>query len=218
MFKRSFSKDMGKLEKDILELVDEVERCLHVSFEALTLYIEQGETPEVREKSETASRLESSADEIRRRIIADLFQGALLPNTRSDLMEFLEDVDNVADEAEKFSKYLIWPGIYLGNVDRGAVSRIMKHIKEQYVVLKSAVSALFYDVDKLYDYTKEVEDMEEQVDVMQEEAIRALGKTEGLHMSERLVLRDFIAHLAKMADYVENAGDELEMIAATRRG
>ena len=218
MFKRSFSRDLGKLEKDILELVDEVERCLHVSFEALTLYIEEGETEEVTEKSKAASRLESSADEIRRRIIADLFRGALLPNTRSDIMEFLEDVDNVADEAEKFTKYLIWPGIDLGKVDRGVVSRIMKHIKEQYVVLKSAVSALFYDVDTLYEYTKEVEEMEEQVDVMQEEAIRMIGKTKNIRISERLVLRDFIAHLAKMADYVENASDELEMIAATRRG
>ncbi len=218
MFKRSFSKDLGKLEKDILELVDEVERCLHVSFEALTLYIEEGETEEVREKSEAASRLESSADEIRRRIIGELFRGALLPNTRSDVMEFLEDIDNVADEAEKFSKYLIWPGLELGNVDRGSVSRIMKHIKEQYVVLKSAVSALFYDVDSLYEYTRQVEDMEEQVDVMQEEAIRMLGNMKHLRMSERLVLRDFIAHLAKLADYVENASDELEMIAATRRG
>jgi len=218
MFKGSFMKDLQKLEGSIGELVEEIERCLHVSFEALQLYIEQGETDEVSEKSEIAARSESTADQIRRRITTDLFEGALLPNTRADLMEFLEDIDDVADEAEKFTKYLIWPGIDLSKVDRDAVSKMMSRIKEQYVVLKKAVHSLFSDVDQLHEYTKQVEDIEAEVDRMQEEAIREIGKTKELQIYERLVYRDFIAHLAKLADFVENASDELERIAAARRG
>ena len=211
----------GKFEEieDLFEnLTESVEECLFNTLDLIVEYIENGENEKVKELSKVVHEAESNADEYRREIINKLLQGSLMPNTREDLMKLIENIDDIADNAEEVMDSTLFISLDLSQLNQKQVEEMISQIKKQYKTLKKAVSYLFQDMHQALAQTAQLENIESIVDDIEEKIIRKISSRNNLELAQKLAYRDTIMKISDLADTIENAGDVIEIIVAIRRG
>ncbi len=218
MSKNLFWGGLKQIEELIHQFSDAVGDCLTCSFEALQLYLKEGETSQVVSACETSHKMESAADKIRREIIDLLLSGSMLPNARADMMNLLECMDNIADDAEDLVDFLILPHLEMEKLNQVLLGQMLEKITEQYNVLKEAVKALFEDSSLLLQLTRELEEIDSDVDKMEKQLIHELADIKSFTLSEKVIYRDFVKRIADISNTIENAGDQLEVVVAVRQG
>lgn len=208
--------------KEIEELFEDldnsVQECLFSSLDAILEYIENGENEEVERLTSIVHRAESEADEYRREIIDHILQGRLMPNTRGDLMNLIEDIDNIADNAEDLLDSTLFIALDLSELNKEQLKEMSNQIKKQYKKLAKAVSYLFKDMNQAITQTGQLENIESSVDDIEEQMIRKISTRDDIELARKLAYRDTISEISDLADTVENAGDVIEIIIAMRRG
>jgi len=207
-----------RVEELFEKFAEEVGQALSYSFDALKEYIDNGETDRALELSKYAHQAESTADDLRRDIINQLVKGSLMPNTRADMMNLLEFMDDVADESEDLLDHFIWLSLDLTEVDKHSMDNMMEKILEQYNLLAKAVKLLFSDMSDIVSLTNQIENIESQVDDIEEAMIRKLARREDIGLAEKLVYKDFLHKTSSLANIIENAANQLEVIVAVRSG
>ena len=199
-------------------LTESVEKCLFSTLDLISEYIENGENEKVKELSDIVHKAESDADEYRREIINKLLQGTLMPNTREDLMNLIENIDDIADNAEEVMDSTLFIALDISELNQEQVEEMIAQIKRQFKILKKAVSFLFQDMHQALAQTGQLENIESIVDGIEEKIIRKISTRNDLELAQKLVYRDTIMKISDLADTVENAGDIIEIIVAIRRG
>jgi len=212
-------KDKKNEIEDLFEkLTDSVQRCLFSTLDLIVEYIENDENEKVKELSKIVHQAESEADEHRREIINKLLQGTLMPNTREDLMNLIENIDDIADNAEEVMDSTLFIALDISELNQEQVEEMIAQIKRQFKILKKAVSFLFQDMHQALAQTGQLENIESIVDDIEEKIIRKISTRNDLELAQKLVYRDTIMKISDLADTVENAGDIIEIIVAIRRG
>jgi len=214
----SFWGKFNKIEDLFDKLIDSVEECLFNTLDAIPEYIENGENKEVKKLSKIIHQAESEADEYRREIISELIQGALMPNTRVDLMNLIENIDDIADSAEDVLDSTLFIALDLSELSKKQIQEMTDLIKKQYKTLKEAAKHLFKDMIQSLGKTSELEHLESMVDDYEEKIIRKISQRKDIELARKLAYRDTVSQIANLADIIENAGDNIELIIAVRRG
>ncbi|MFW6410287.1 MAG: DUF47 domain-containing protein [Halanaerobiales bacterium] len=207
-----------EIEELFSNLNDCVQECLFSSLDAILEYIDNEENEEVERLSGIVHRAESEADEYRREIINKLLQGTLMPNTRGDLMNLIENIDDIADEAENILDSTLFIALDLSELNQKQVREMINQIKKQYKKLARAVSHLFTDMTQALTEAGQLENIESSIDDIEENIIRKISEREDLELARKLAYRDTVSNISDMADKIENAGDIIEIIVAMRRG
>ncbi len=208
----------AEIEELFASLTDSVEKCLFAASDAIIEYIKNGENEKVKKLSQTAHSAESEADEHRRKIISKLLQGSLMPNTRADLMNLIEDIDDIADTAEDVLDSTFFISLDLSDLNEKKINEMLIKIKKQYQTLKKAVSLIFTDMHQALASAGQLEYIESEVDDIEEKIIRKISQREDIELAQKLAYRDTVTKIASLTDIIENAGDKIEIIVAVRRG
>jgi predicted phosphate transport protein (TIGR00153 family) len=164
------------------------------------------------------SQMETEADFLRRKIADELAKGELPSSDREDLMRLVRTLDWVADWSKDAARIL---AILLPEF-----SKIPKEIQEismeMSTAIRSCVSVLADTLNRLGKSSKEVLDLgdkveriEEQVDEQYEEARRLLANVDdrSLKIGAVILLSEFLDSLENVADWCENTADEVRVIA-----
>ena len=168
--------------------------------------------------SEKVHHAESEADQYRREIVNKLLQGTLMPNTREDLLKLIENIDDIADDAEKVMDLTLFIALDLSKLNEEQIKEMTSQIKRQYKILKKAVSKLFQDMHQALAQAAQLENIESLVDDQEEKIIREIGSNDKLDLAEKISYQNTIIKISDLADTIENAGDIIEIIVAIRRG
>ncbi|MFW6257030.1 MAG: DUF47 domain-containing protein [Bacillota bacterium] len=205
--------------EDLLEkLTEQVEECLFNSLDAILEYIENGENEQVKKLSTIVHEAETKADEYRREIVSKLIQGALMPNTREDLLKLIENIDNIADGAEDVLDETLFISLDISELNKNQMEEMSELIKKQYKTLEKGLGFIFGDMVQALSKTGELEHLESMMDDYEEKIIRKLSERDDLELAQKMAYRDTITSIANLGDIIENAGDNIEIIVAVRRG
>jgi hypothetical protein len=101
----------GGREKETLQLIKaHADMTYQVVLEFSEAYdaFRKGDRSIVEEKVKDVCRVESKADDLRRKIEENLYSGAFLPVSRSLVLNFAERVDEVADAAQDAARILVY--------------------------------------------------------------------------------------------------------------
>ncbi len=209
---------IGRIEELFTEFNETVEQCLIRSYDALRRYMCEDDTSEVSDGWDACHELESEADRIRREIINELLSGSLLPNARADVMNLVEEIDTIADTAQGLIDDIMLTHLDVQKLDVDLINAMMDKITEEYGVLKEAVHRLFSDADRLVELTKEIEELDKEVDGIASRIIRGIAGEESFSVSDKVFYRDFIKKIRHPSKLIENASDRLEIVVAVRKG
>ncbi len=215
-------KDLLGDSEQLIELYNEhshtVRSCLKSYVKAMKLYIAQGYTEEVSAMRDEVQKLETEADEVRRKIVRLLIEKRfLIPNTRRDFLNLLKFTDKVADYSESSLDYVVLQSMDITEVGQQKLLEILEITERQFEMLEKAIGYVFDDNQRAFELVNEIGSLESQIDNLERELIDRLSRREDLSFGLKSLYRDFLTMMANISDIIEDAADEIELIIALKR-
>jgi predicted phosphate transport protein (TIGR00153 family) len=167
-------------------------------------------------KIEEIIEAEHDGDALRRDLEETLYVQTLIPESRGDVLELLENMDALLDRF----KGALWKF----NIER---PQLIKEFDDDFRELTSIVveaveaivrssRAFFKNVSSVADHLHKVPYWESQSDKIASKLQQTIFRQESLSLSEKLQLRDFVRHIDKIADRAEDVSDKLRIYVIKR--
>lgn len=182
--------------------------------EGLKKYI-QGDLDGFEENLMYLTKMEHQADGIRKDIEAQLYVQTLIPESRGDVLEILESMDNIIDYAKSTMLDLSIEKPKIPEKIKKEFSELAEPVVKTIDELVSAVRAYFYDVNSVKNYLHKVKFYEKEADKLAEKIKREVFAMK-IDLSHKNQLRYFITHIDILADKAEDVSDRLAIAAIKR--
>ena len=163
--------------------------------------------------------LEGAADVTRRNLVNTFLEGALLPETRSEILKIVAMTDKIANLCEDIAKQLVIEMVILPAILNEGLLEIVTITKAQIEQLSTIIEMLFGNYDQLMrdnSILQELGVLESKVDKLEIELIRTVFATD-LALAEKTHARYFISKFASIADMIEDIGDEIQIMLVLRK-
>jgi len=210
-----FWRRQKEIEALVLEHLGHVDATLESFSQSLDAYLREGDLETADERALATHRAEGRADDARRRIEAQLLTGSLLPTSRRDILQIIEQVDRLANAAEEILDYLLLQRVQVPAEIMPEITKIGEQSILAFAEVKLAVTSLFRNVDVALEHTKRIEHLEGEVDHLERLAIKRLFELE-IELARKLQISGFIQRLVRLSDRAEDLSDVIELIVAAR--
>lgn len=170
---------------------------------------------------EELSRLEHEADEIRRKMEIEFYNGAFLPFDREDRIILAELVDAVSDASQSAAYAISLGKINFPQSFKEDFEELTEKSCETVSVLRECVSMLDTDLSAALVKAHEVEAKEEQGDIIERRIICKLYtayRKKEISILKFIELKNITEKIGNIADRAEDASDRVPIIVAKRRG
>lgn len=182
---------------------------------AIRSYLKEGLNNGFQGRLDRVRELESDADHLRREIEQQLYANTLIPDSRADVLELIEGMDQVLSAFE-------------GTLWAFAIEtpKIPKELKVGYRKLTSmsiravdqlahSARAFFYNPYDVPAYNQKVNLYEKEADAISTSLKIDIFKSK-LELAQKLHLRDFVEQIDGVADMAEDVADRLAIYAIKR--
>ncbi len=167
-------------------------------------------------KIEDIIEAEHDGDALRRDLEETLYVQTLIPESRGDVLELLENMDALLDRF----KGVLWKF----NIERPhLIIEFDDDFKELTSIVVEAVEAIvrssrafFKDISSVADHLHKVPYWESQSDKIASKIQQTIFRREDISLSEKMQLQDFVRHIDKIADRAEDVSDKLRIFVIKR--
>ena len=202
------------LESQVDEFLDIIVQGVLTLRQAIKAYLEDRED-EFTACIQKVSKLESAADEIRKRTETALYTFSLIPESRGDVLGLLENLDNVVDSAKAVvSSFEVQrPQIPTEYHARFLELNDLSIQAVENVVL--AGRSYFRDVKTVPDHINKVDFYESEADRIGLALKKMIFDSE-LDLSHKMHLRYFAERIESISDIAEHVAERLNIAAIKR--
>lgn len=201
-------------EEEAISLMDQhlekVGECLESMRKTVEDYL-KGDIDSAKANSLKTHILEGEADGLRRRIIEEFYKGAFLPALREGLIGLALVVDKVADHAESACDFIMLTRPDIPEEFKEDFRKITFDSLATFPPLREGKMNLFKDFSLSRKKTVAVHELEQKVDDEEWKLNRRIF-TSGLLLSQKMLLREVVWHIAEISDVTEDAADVLEVL------
>ena len=203
-----------KLEAQIDDFLDTINEGALVFKMGVKNYLDKSQS-EFSERIEKIAKLESKADDLRRRIETQLYEQTLIPEHRGDVLGILESTDTVIDTMKEtlFQFDVETPDIPEELADYYREVTEMSVASTENLVI--AIRAFFRDVKTVKDYLHKVIFYEKEADRIGHNLKRQAFKM-NIDLSHKFHLRYFALHIQNVSDRSEEVADRLAIYTIKR--
>ena len=173
----------------------------------------------LRTLADSVREMEAAADRSLRRMI-DSLDGAYLPATRSELIEVATSCDRIANRCEHTALMMVLRKFRFPAYCAEDVMEIVHLTRLQYELLKTAVSQLFTRFGALlrgHSIPDDIRRYESRIDEIEQQLYEVIYSQEALHLSERMLIAEFVEWVCDVSDIIEDVADRLQIILITRK-
>ncbi len=202
--------------QSIEEYLQETEGCLSSFREAMEVLLAEGLSERFEQLVERTHQLEHASDTKRRAIEAEMYDKALIPESRGDVLGMLEALDLVPNKCES-ALYQVWtqsmtiPGTFAEQFGRLVEANI-----HAYTELTRTMRALFGRIKLVVEGADRVAEMESESDELERELIKTIFDAD-MDTAEKILLKELVLEIGSISDRAENAADRLRNIAVKRQ-
>jgi predicted phosphate transport protein (TIGR00153 family) len=206
-----------EVERMVGEYLDLWRDCIARFDEGLNVYLERGLGEDFDFLVERTHKAESLADDKRRQIERHMYARGLLPESRGDILGFLEAMDQVPGEAQAtlfmISKQRIEPP-----ADMAAELRMMVEVTaESAQLLLGMARGIFGRAADMLDVVKQIDEKESRCDHVERDLIERTFASSTIDGFRKLQLRDLVVMLGAISDSVLRVGDRIVIMSLKRR-
>ncbi len=203
-----------RLEHEIDEYLDAISEGTIVFKQGVKYYLDGKKDP-FSDQLASIDKLESKADNLRRKIENELYTHSLIPEHRGDVLGLLETLDDVIDMAKET----------LNQFDVES-PQILKELNEMYYELAEkatescesmvrAARAFFKDVKSVNNYLHKIYFYEKEADILADKLKRSIFSLD-IDLSHKIHLRYFASHIDRIADRAEHVAERLSIYTIKR--
>lgn len=212
---KKFFKKESKVQRLIEKHIEVVNEAVESWKETFLFYL-KGDKKSFEDKVLSAINLETRADEIRKETQLMLYRGAYLPAFREDLLDLLELVDNVADDAERGVDFLHIENPEILPPWPKELKVIVEKSHEAFIFFKEAFTMFHQERSNVLSCTHKVQEVEKEVDKLQDKLMTKIFRSE-ISLAHKLQLRDLVLTTGYVSDSSENASDKIGLMAIKGR-
>lgn len=208
-------KKESEVQKLIQKQINLIAQGLGFLREAVEFYLE-GDKERCESKTRTVEEMETKADEAEREAEKTLYEGMYLPLFREDLLDLMELIDDVADEAERVADFLSIERPEIPSKWNEKIREIMEKDILAFNLFRESFMLLHEDTQKAFSHTQKVRKVEKEVDRLQDDLNREIFQS-NLELAHKIQLRDLVIRMGFISDSSEKAADKISMISIKRR-
>ncbi len=211
-----FWRKQKEIEEAIEDYLCETQKCLTSFGEAFEVYFEQGLSQAFATLVDQTHHYEASSDAKRRDIEYSMYEKALIPESRGDILGMLESVDLVPNKAESvlFQIYLQDMQVPPQYVEQ--IRQLVGVNIESFQLLCKVVRVLFAEPEQVLPTVQEIYVKETASDEIERKLIKSIFDAPG-DKAEKILLKELILEIGAISDRAENAGDRLRIVAIKQR-
>ena len=195
--------------------LQKVSECMEVFQKALLIYMEKGDCQDFQQLVEKINQAESSADSLRRQLELTLYEKALIPESRGDLLGIMEAVDKIPNEAQSVVFLLDTEQLDIPDCFKDDFRQIVHINFETFEIVCRAVKAIFLSIKEVRKFSDEISIKESSSDLIERELIRKVFRSQ-ISIGEKILLKELIIELGNISDKAEDTADRLSIMAAKR--
>lgn len=208
-------KKKSKVQELIQEQIRLTTQGLQFLKEAVAFYLE-GNKEGCGLKTKVVEEMETKADEAKREAEKTLYEGMYLPLFREDLLDLMELIDDVADEAERVVDFLWIENPEIPSRWNEKIKEIIEKGILAFNLFQESFMFLYEDTQKAFSHSQKVRDVEKEIDRLQDALNHEIFQS-NLELAHKIQLRDLIIKMGYISDVSENAADKIGMISIKRR-
>ena len=202
-----------------LEMIEgylkKVTECIDLAKKTLLLYIDKGYCEKFDELVTKTHMAESCSDDLRREIEILLYEKALMPESRGDILGMLETVDKVPNKAESVAFQIQTEVLRIPDEFKPELRKIINMNFDIFADVKRAIRAVFNDIGEVRRITNEIDKKESWSDSMERDLIKKLFSS-NINIGEKILLKELIIEIGSISDRAENVADRLNIMAVKR--
>jgi predicted phosphate transport protein (TIGR00153 family) len=210
---------LWKKEKSIIDKIkaylDQVDRCRNRFRDCIEKLILEPENEENRAILEEVHRSESKADDLRRTIELQLYERALIPESRGDVLGLLETLDVIPGMFQSLCYQVLLERIVFPDTFRDRYLYLVDVNLRSYDLVREAVLGLFYNKD-VKAQTDLVDAMESDSDHMERDLIRDIFSSK-LDKADKILLKEIVINTGDISDQAEIVKDRLILAIVKRK-
>jgi predicted phosphate transport protein (TIGR00153 family) len=210
---------LWKKEKSIVDKIkaylDQVDRCRKRFRDCIEKLIVEPENEENRAILEEVHRSESKADDLRRTIELQLYERALIPESRGDVLGLLETLDVIPGMFQSLCYQVLLEKIVFPDTFRDRYLHLVDVNLRSYDLVREAVLGLFYNKD-VKAQTDLVDAMESDSDHMERDLIRDIFSCK-MDKADKILLKEIVINTGDISDQAEIVKDRLILAIVKRK-
>ena len=210
---------LWKKEKSIIDKIktylDQVDVCrdrFRLCIERLLFKPEDAENPAMLEE---VHRSESKADDLRRNIELQLYERALIPESRGDVLGLLETMDVIPGMFQSLCYQFLLERIVFPEQFRERYLHLVDVNIKAYNLVRQAVLGLFYSKD-VKDLTDLVDAVESDSDHIERDLIRDIFSSK-LDKADKILFKEIVINTGDISDRAEAVKDRLILAILKRK-
>ena len=208
-------KKQRDVEALVLEHLNRVDESLQYFIQSITAYVQEGDVEKANQLAFETHKAEGQADDVRRRVETKLLAGALMPASRRDILQLVEQTDRLANAAENALDHLLLQKIEIPDVMRPALIEITDKTEIIFSHVKSAISNLFGHMETALEHTAMIEQIEGEIDHIERKAIKGLFEQD-FELARKVQLNGFVRSVVELSDRAEDLSDHIELMVAQK--
>ncbi|MCL5807918.1 MAG: DUF47 family protein [Deltaproteobacteria bacterium] len=203
------------IEKEVDEFLDRVSEAGLLCKQGMDTYL-KGDMEVYATFLKSIRDTEHKGDALRRSLEKDLYEKTLIPESRGDVMELLEDMDALLDRYTG----LIWQF----EIERPDIcaefhedfKELLSYSVESVEADVRSCRAFFKNINAVADHIHKVSFWEKESDKASTRLQRAIFGRNDLHLSHKMHLRFFVKQVDRIADEAEDVADRLNIYVIKR--
>ena len=211
-----FWKKQKEIEELVFEHLNRVDESLQYFIQSLNAYVQDSDVKKANELAFETHKAEGQADDVRRRVETQLLTGALMPTSRRDILQLVEQVDRLANAAENALDHMLLQQIQIPDVIRPAIVEITAKTEAIFSHVKSAISNLFGNMEAALEHTAKIEHIEGEIDHIERKTIKKLFE-EDIDLAHKLQVNSIVRSVVELSDRAEDLSDHIELMVAQKR-
>ena len=216
MFRLLFKKQK-EVENLITEYVQSVEIAQDMFLQSMETYLQEGKASSTFEVlvAET-HKAESRSDDILEKIVTLLFEKALIPDLRGDILKLLETADEIPDQFDRILSIILAQRVVLPEALKPDFRELLTVSLEACSFTLESIRSLFESGERAARLLFKADQLESQGDHIERRIIVRIFESDWDPL-QKILLRDLTQRMGDIADSAVQACRQVNLIVIKRR-
>jgi predicted phosphate transport protein (TIGR00153 family) len=198
--------------KDFMkEHLGKIKECLDLFETTIDIYL-AGKYEEANVSSFNVHKKEHEADEVRRKILAKLSEGAFLPFFREDYIGIVELVDKIANRAKTVTQTMVLEGLKIPGEMKEDIRLLTRKAVETLEPLEQLLESPLLDKPQSIALIQEISTREQAADAIEFKLLKKLFHEINISLAEKILIGALVKSVSEIADAIENVADRVGIL------
>jgi len=211
-----FLRKQRSIEKDVFQYLDTWKNCLEYFKDGMELYLSGGISEECNYCVQEVHKTEERADELRRKVEWEMYSKALIPESRGDILGFLETMDKIPNKAESLLNQIKLQKLQFPKELNQNLERIVALSYEAIQLVYDAATKLLSKNGDIHKRADEIDAKETECDHAEQDTIAKIFDMD-IEKADKILLKEFIIELGNLTDRAEDVSERLTLLSVKRR-